>query len=109
MDSESKTHVRCSKNPRYIHHTRLLKDLDRSCKYYEPTEEVKMVVTRPNPGERCLILKISFSEQANHYEYQNLLEGDLEFLATGNQMQSFFNSIVPDIRKKEGWIQGENK
>lgn len=106
---DSKKHVCCSKNPRFIHHTRLLKDLERSCKFYDPIDEVKKMITRPKPGERCLILKISFSEQTNSYEYQNILEADLEFLATGNQMQSFFNSITPDIRKKEGWILGETK
>lgn len=107
MDSESKIHVQCSKNPRFIQHTYLLKDQERSCKFFEPIDGLKKGITRPKPGERCFILKISFSEQANSYEYQNILEGDLEFLTTGNQMQSFFNSIIPDIRKKEGWIQEE--
>lgn len=98
--TDSDTHILCLKNPRYLHHTRLLKDLDRHCKYYTPTDEMKRVHTRPKPGERCLIFKISFSEQQNYYEFQELMPGDLDFIITDNQFQKFFNDVAPEIYEK---------
>ena len=57
-----------------------------------------------NPDERCIIVKISFTSFENTFEYQNILEGDLDFLTTDNQMQKFFNGIASDIYFENKWL-----
>lgn len=63
-----------------------------------------MITTRPkNDNERCIIVKISFTDYANSYKFQNLESADLDFLVEGEMMQDFFNSLALDIYKKKGW------
>lgn len=56
-----------------------------------------------NKEERCLIVKISFTDFANSYEWQNLEQADFDFLVENGQMQRFFNAIAKDIYKKKKW------